>query len=128
MDKTPAPRRVRHDGWTPARQQNFLAALCYGLSVTAAAATVKMSARSAYTLRQHPAAAGFRAAWDKAVAPALAPRGPDLLDRALARMIVPGRFEGEDCTINRPISTKQMLRLLDHSEARLAKLQKRAES
>ena len=51
-----------------------------------------------------------------------------VLDKALARMIVPGRFEGEDCMINRPISTKQMLRLLDRSEARLAKLQKRAES
>ena len=128
MDKAPAPRRTRHDGWTPDRQQRFIEALCYGLTVTTAAATVGMSPRSAYRLRQHPAAAGFRAAWEAAVAPALAPRGPDLLERALARMIVPGRFEGEDCTINRQISTKQMLRLLDRSEARLAKLQKRAES
>jgi hypothetical protein len=47
MDKIPAPRRARHDGWTPDRQQHFITALCYGLSVTAAAATVKMSARSA---------------------------------------------------------------------------------
>ncbi len=89
---------------------------------------VGMSARSAYRLRAHPAAAGFRAAWEAAVAPAIAPRGPDLLEKALARMIVPGRFDGEDCTINRPISTKQMLRLLDRGEARVAKLQKRAES
>jgi hypothetical protein len=128
MDKTPAPRRTRHDGWTPDRQQRFIAALCYGLTVPTAAATVAMSARSAYRLRNHPAAAGFRAAWEAAVAPAIAPRGPDLLDKALARMIVPGRFEGEDCTINRPISTKQMLRLLDRGEAQLAKLQKRAKT
>ena len=127
MDKSLAPRRTRHDGWTPDRQQDFIATLCHGYSVAAAAATVGMSARSAYRLRNHPAAAGFRAAWDAAVAPAIAPRGPDLLDKALARMIVPGRFEGEDCTINRPISTKQMLRLLDRGEARLAKLQKRTE-
>jgi hypothetical protein len=87
-----------------------------------------MSAGSAYKLRKHPAAAGFRAAWDAAVAPAIAPRGPDLLEKALARMIVPGRFDGMDCTVNRPIPTRQLMRLLDRGEARVAKLQKRAES
>lgn len=128
MDKTPTPRRTRHDGWTPDRQQNFIAALCYGLSITAAAATVGMSARSAYRLRAHPAAAGFRAAWDTAVAPAIVPRGPDLLEMALARVSEPFSFDGMECTLNRPIPTARLIRLLDRGAARVAKLHKRAET
>ena len=87
-----------------------------------------MSARSAYRLRAHPAAAGFRAAWDTAVAPAIVPRGPDLLEMALARVSEPVNFDGMDCTLNRPIPTARLVRLLDRGAARVAKLQKRAET
>ena len=89
MHKTPTPRRPHQDGWTPARQRDFIGALCYGLSVMAATQTVGMSARSACRRRAHPAAAGFRAAWDTAVAPALVPRGPELLEKALLCLTAP---------------------------------------
>jgi hypothetical protein len=87
-----------------------------------------MSARSAYRLRAHPAAAGFRAAWDTAVAPAIMPRGPDLLETALARVTEPFSFDGMDCTLSRPIPTSRLIRLLDRGAARVAKLQKPAET
>ena len=126
MDTIPTPRRVRHDGWTPARQQDFVAALCRGFSVTAAARSVGMSARSAYNLRAHPAAAGFCAAWDAAVAPAFMPAGPDLLERALARTTAPISFDGMACTRSRPIAAARLIRLIERGAARTAKLQKNA--
>jgi hypothetical protein len=44
-------RRIRHDGWTPKRQLDFLAALARSRSVTKAARAVGMSRESAYRLR-----------------------------------------------------------------------------
>jgi len=87
-----------------------------------------MSAGSAYKLRKHPAAAGFRAAWDAAVTTVMGLRSPNLLERALAGVSGPARFDGLEYTRNRPISTKPMIRLLDGAEARVAKLQKRAKA
>lgn len=84
---TPVPGRARRDGWTPERQQQFLAALARAGTVTAAARAVGMTARSAYTLRRRAGEdSGFARAWDAALE-----RG---CDDALA--IVTGRaIEGE---------------------------------
>ena len=46
-DFAPAERRFRHDGWTPDRQRDFIAALAQTGCVTDAAAAVGMSVRSA---------------------------------------------------------------------------------
>lgn len=124
MDKAPTPRRARHDGWTPDRQHNFIAALCYGLSVTAAAATVAMSAQSAYRLRAHPAAAGFRAAWDAAVAPAIVPRGPDLLAFVLACLTDPISLPGLAVARRGPAPAARLIGLIDYGNAGVAKTQK----
>lgn len=61
------PPATRHDGWTPARQQEFIECLADTANVRAAARRVGMSVQSAYRLRRHPDARDFRRAWDLAV-------------------------------------------------------------
>ena len=128
--------RARHDGWTPERQQRFLAALVALRSITAAAAVVGLSVRSAYNLRDHPAAAAFRAAWEAALTqPVVVPK-PSRLDQALGRETVtrlrPGLgrgFGGSGAyTIDRPVAARVLVRLLARAEANVTKAQKRAES
>jgi hypothetical protein len=62
----PAPRKYRHDGWTPERQKAFVEALADCGSVRRAAAMVNMSNENAYVLRRSPGAEEFRRAWDAA--------------------------------------------------------------
>lgn len=65
---TPVPGRARHDGWTPARQHRFVAALGDLGTVSAAARVVGMSAKSAYALRGRAGEdSGFVRAWDAAL-------------------------------------------------------------
>ncbi len=56
----------RSDGWTVARQDNFLKALAACGCVSDACRSVGMSRESAYELYNRPAASAFRAAWDAA--------------------------------------------------------------
>lgn len=63
----PVPVRYRRDGWTPARQRRFIAALAECGCVLAACRRVGKSAEAAYRLWRRPDAAGFRAAWDAAL-------------------------------------------------------------
>jgi hypothetical protein len=60
-------RRIRHDGWTPKRQLDFLAVLARTRSVTAAASSVGVSRKSAYRLRARHDGALFAALWDRAL-------------------------------------------------------------
>ena len=61
----PVPLRAeRDDGWTLARQANFLGWLAETGSVSAACARVGMSRKGAYQLRRKPGAESFAAAWD----------------------------------------------------------------
>ena len=62
-----APLRSRRDGWTPAAQAAFLAALTAGSSIAAAAAAAGMSRHSAYRLRRRSPAVA--AAWAGRTAP-----------------------------------------------------------
>ena len=65
---TPVPRKCeRHDGWTPERQRDFIAALAETGSVDAAARAVDMAPRGAYALRREPGAESFREAWRAAL-------------------------------------------------------------
>ena len=62
---TPVPCRARRDGWTPERQERFIAALARTGTVTAAARAVGMTARSAYKLRDRAGEdSEFARAWD----------------------------------------------------------------
>ena len=65
---TPVPlRRVRAGGWTPDRQTRFIVAVARGAGIGEAAASIGCSRQSAHALRGRPGAAGFAAAWDRAV-------------------------------------------------------------
>lgn len=63
----PVPVGKRRDGWTPARQADFIGMLYQTRSVSAAARAVGMGRESAYRLRKRAGAAGFAAAWDAAL-------------------------------------------------------------
>ena len=58
---------ARHDGWTAARQADFIGMLAETRSVAKAARAVGMGRESAYRLRRRAGAAGFAAAWDTAL-------------------------------------------------------------
>lgn len=82
----PVPVTPRHNGWTPVRQQLFLAMLAATGSVSAAAKAVGMSREGAYRLRARPGpeAAAFAEAWDLAATSRAFQRTNDLLQVALA--------------------------------------------
>jgi hypothetical protein len=63
----PVPTRTRRDGWTVARQADFLGMLAETGSVIGACEAVGMSRKSAYRLRALPGAESFAAAWDAAL-------------------------------------------------------------
>jgi hypothetical protein len=90
---------TRHDGWTVARQQAFIAALGRCGMVAAAARAVGKTPKSAYRLRDRDGADSFRAAWDIAVDQGRALAVSTAIERAMEGEIVPimrrGRQVGE---------------------------------
>lgn len=88
-------QRQRSAGWTPDRQRKFIEALASSACVTEAAASVGLSATSAYNLRRRPDAQAFRLAWDAAIDFGMR----RLVDAALARAVhgvaVPIFYKGE---------------------------------
>ncbi len=86
--------RKRHDGWTPARQRDFLAALYACGIVVTAARSVGMSAKSAYRLRARPGAESFAAAWDRLLREATARALDMATEAALTESFVPRSHRG----------------------------------
>lgn len=84
--------RHQHNGWTPVRQQQFLAHLASHGSVAAAVRHVGMSKQSAYWLRRQPHSQDFAKAWDAA----LADRDRWIDDLAMDRLL-----DGEEEVIER---------------------------
>jgi hypothetical protein len=64
---TPVYGRSRIDGWTPERQRMFCEVLAECGLVREAAATVGMTAQTAYRLRRRAEGKGFALAWDAAL-------------------------------------------------------------
>ena len=62
----PVPLRMRRDGWSEARQREFIRVLHVKRSISLACRAVGMSRKSAYKLRERPGAESFAAAWDAA--------------------------------------------------------------
>lgn len=80
----PTPtEQVRIDGWSPARQRRFLETLAATGVVRLACESVRITARSAYTLRIRRDGAAFRLGWDAAILIARARLADDLLARAI---------------------------------------------
>lgn len=89
------PTRARHDGWTPERQHDFIAALAECGSVTEACRAVGMTPHSAYRLRARPDASIFRQAWDVALDYAVRRLSDAAFDRAINGVPVPVFYKGE---------------------------------
>ena len=67
MRRSRSPIGIRHDGWTVARQLDFLDMLALTRSVARAAGAGGMSRKGAYRLRNRPHADLFAATWDRAI-------------------------------------------------------------
>jgi hypothetical protein len=110
---------VRHDGWTPARQQFFLEVLADTGSVSMACRRVGMSRVAAYRLRRHPDAADFRAAWDLALAEAFRQIEHIAIERALhGEEEVIERGGMTEVIRRRPCDARLLVRLLERADDR----------
>lgn len=90
LDFTPVPRqRNRHDGWTPQRQRDFIAALARTGSVSHAAAEINMTKEGAYQLRLHPQGESFRKAWEAALDFGVQQLEDIALERAMHGVLTP---------------------------------------
>ncbi|QNN64813.1 hypothetical protein H9L12_11290 [Sphingomonas rhizophila] len=94
-DFVPVALRTRHDGWTPQKQHDFIAALAECGCVTDACAAVGMTARSAYKLRARPTAGIFRQAWDVALDHAVSRLTDAAFSRAFHGVSHPIFYQGE---------------------------------
>lgn len=93
---SPAPSQTnRHDGWTPQRQRNFIAALAVMGSVAAAARAVGSSAGGAYALRKRSGAESFAAAWDFAIEIGRERAFQIAMDRAVNGITSPRYYRGK---------------------------------
>ena len=92
------PRKFRHDGWTPARQREFIAALADTGSVKRACRMINMSPEGAYALRRHAGAESFRRAWECALDFGVQRLNDEAFDRALNGQLSPvfvgGKLKG----------------------------------
>ncbi|MBA3667589.1 MAG: hypothetical protein H0W65_07695 [Sphingomonas sp.] len=91
----PVELRHRQDGWTPARQVDFLLALSETACVDEACRAVGMSPSSAYALRRRIEAASFRAAWDMALDYGVSRLADAALSRAINGVARPVFYKGE---------------------------------
>ena len=112
----PVASRTRSDGWTPARQVVFLAALAQCGSVAGAAPKAGMARETAYRLRRKPGAVSFAAAWDKAAGRSDATRRKvtvaEWRSRALFGLLKPRFFKGEHVGTERKADNSALLRHL----------------
>ncbi len=110
----PVPLRERHDGWTPARQAEFIAALAASGCVTAACAHVGMSTESAYRLRARHDATDFRGAWALVLDFAVDRLEHAVLSRAIEGVAVPHFYQGEIVGESRRYDERLAMFLLRH--------------
>ncbi len=93
---TPVPRqRMRRGGWSAERQRQFIALLAETGSVRAACRRLGVGEHHIYKLRNHPEAAGFRAAWEAALDCGIARIEDTAMDRALYGVETPVFYQGE---------------------------------
>lgn len=78
---------IRHDGWTPFRQQVFLRSIAEGKTVEFACAGVGLSVQSAYAFRNRASGAAFALGWAAAKLLARERIADTLLTRALEGQI-----------------------------------------
>ncbi|MFD1033808.1 hypothetical protein ACFQ15_04000 [Sphingomonas hankookensis] len=123
----PVLRKPRSDGWSEAKQRDFIEALADGGSVAEAARGVRMSTSSAYRLRRSPGGEAFARAWDAAVAQAVGMLVDVAFDRAINGTVEPvldadGRRIGSR---HRPGDRMLMFLLAAHYPDRYGRQQRR---
>ena len=123
----PVRRKPRSDGWSDAKQRNFIETLADGGSVSDAARAVGMSASTAYRLRRSPGGEAFARAWDAAVAQAVSMLVDVAFDRAINGTVEPvldanGRRVGSR---HRPGDRMLMFLLAAHYPDRYGKQRRR---
>lgn len=91
----PAPPAQRHDGWTPARQAEFLRELAASHCVSTAARAVGMGRQSAYKLRNRLKGEPFDVAWHAAFRQQYDALAEAMLARAINGVEVPHFYKGE---------------------------------
>ena len=115
LDFKPVPRlRQRHDGWTPKRQQAFIAALAETGSVSLAAKAVNMAPEGAYQLRRRPGADEFREAWDAALDHGAEIIDANAIERATNGVAVPIFHQGEQVGERRVFNERLTMWMLQH--------------
>ena len=112
----PVPTRARHDGWTPERQRDFIAALAESGCVAEAAGAVRMTPKSAYRLRARPDATVFRQAWDVALDYAIRNLSDAALGRALHGVATPVFYQGEQIGERRRFDERLTMFLLRYRD------------
>lgn len=111
----PVPReRARKAGWTSDRQHAFIWSLARMPSVTAAARSVGMSARSAYRLREAPGAESFAVAWDDALERGFDAARDTAIQRGTEGVLVPVVSRGRIVGTRRKTSDRLLLAVLTH--------------
>lgn len=114
-DYDPAPTRARRDGWTAERQRTFLTVLAETGCVSEACNHAGVSSRSAYRLRQHPAAAAaFAAGWDQALRLATLRLTTVAYERAIRGTVREFWRDGERVAETRTPSDRLLIFLLTH--------------
>lgn len=109
----PVPVALRHDGWTPAKQAEFIEALADTGVVKAAAARIGMTEQSAHRLRRRADAASFDAAWEAALEIGIQRLVSVALERALEGSVKRTYYHGELVGEERVHSEKLLLWLLE---------------
>jgi hypothetical protein len=127
FDFVPVPSAsARHDGWTPERQRLFIAALREIGMVSAAAAAVGMSRKSAYALLARAGAeSDFARVWRWAQADGRAKVSFTAIDRALRGVEVPYFYRGLERGTRRVYDNRLLmtaLRAADRASDRAGKL------
>jgi hypothetical protein len=110
------PTRARHDGWTPDKQHDFIAALAESGCVKDACAAVGMSRESAYKLRARADASVFRQAWDVALDYAIRALSDAALSRAIHGVSRPVFYKGEQIGERRHYDERLTLFLLRYRD------------
>lgn len=108
----PVPVRARHDGWTPDRQRDFIAALAVMGVVARAAKAVGLSASAAHKLRERPDAKEFAAAWDRAQDEGRKLQYGRAIEEALYGVETPRFWRGKQVGTYRRFDTRLMIAAL----------------
>ncbi|QZH73920.1 MAG: hypothetical protein JY451_09045 [Erythrobacter sp.] len=129
----PVPLRSRRDGWTVARQCQFLALLYATGSVAAAARGVGMAREAPHRLRVRAGAEDFARAWDHVLSPPGSGHTPRakfdyrkvtvaaLIAQVEAGLVQPVIYRGAMTAIRRKPHNSALFRLLRRLDAREAR-------